>query len=419
MIEESKLSNGIRTIIETVPNVRSVALGIYVEVGSAYETEQNNGISHMIEHMLFKGTEKRSAREIAIETARLGDDLNAYTAKEVTCFYARVLDEQLPSIVEILGDMLCHSVFREDDLEKEKGIILDEIDMYEDSPEDMVQEQFQKLAWKGSPLGYIISGKEENVRRITRDELVRFWKESYVAERVLISVAGNVNVQKVRELLESSFSEIPHGKGIRKSDAPTYYPIRQVFQKETEQMHLCMGFPGISHTDCRSYILSMANSILGGSSCSRLFQQIREEQGHCYSIYSYGSSYRNAGTIQIYAGMNPEHAGDVGEGILDVIRKLQKTGPTEEEIRRTLSQIRSELYLSMENTHNRMNHNARSFLYYDRFISPEEMLSELEQIKREDLIRFMQEFLNHERLGITLMGDIQAHPEIKNIIYGI
>ena len=180
-----------------------------------------------------------------------------------------------------------------------------------------------------------------------------------------------------------------------------------------------MGFPGISHTDCRSYILSMANSILGGSSCSRLFQQIREEQGHCYSIYSYGSSYRNAGTIQIYAGMNPEHAGDVGEGILDVIRKLQKTGPTEEEIRQTLSQIRSELYLSMENTHNRMNHNARSFLYYDRFISPEEMLSELEQIKREDLIRFMQEFLNHERLGITLMGDIQAHPEIKNIIYGI
>ena len=152
MIETSKLSNGIRTVIETVPNVRSVALGIYVEVGSAYETEQNNGISHMIEHMLFKGTETRSAREIAIETARLGDDLNAYTAKEVTCFYARVLDEQLPSIVEILGDMLCHSVFREEDLEKEKGIILDEIDMYEDSPEDMVQEQFQKLAWKGNAL---------------------------------------------------------------------------------------------------------------------------------------------------------------------------------------------------------------------------------------------------------------------------
>lgn len=419
MIKTGKLSNGIRTVIETVPNVRSVALGIYVEIGSAYETEQNNGISHMIEHMLFKGTETRSAHEIAIETARLGDDLNAYTAKEVTCFYARVLDEQLPAIVEILGDMLSHSVFRKEDLEKEKGIILDEIDMYEDSPEDMVQEQFQKLTWRNDPLGYIISGKEENVRRISREELMQFWKETYIAERILISVAGNVDPEQVRDLLERHFSSIPRGTYQRKTEVPVYYPVRQVFQKETEQIHLCMGFPGISHTDSRSYILSMANSILGGSSCSRLFQQIREEQGHCYSIYSYGSSYRTTGTIQIYAGMNPEHVPDVCSGILDVIRKLQETGPTEEEIRQTLSQIRSELYLSMENTHNRMNHNARSFLYYDRFISPEEMLAELEKIRKEDLVRFMREFLNGEQLGITLMGDVQEHPEIKNIIFGI
>lgn len=419
MIVNTKISNGIRTVIETVPNVRSVALGIYVETGSAYENEQNNGISHMVEHMVFKGTHSRTAHEIAIETALLGDDLNAYTAKEVTCFYARVLDEQLTSVIEILGDMLCNSVFREEDLEREKGIILDEIDMYEDSPEDMVQEQFQKLVWKGHPLGYIISGVEENVRRISREELLEFWRTSYTAERVLISVAGNVDVQEVLYLLEKNFAAILQGEPVKRPGIPVYSPVRQVFQKETEQMHLCMGFPGVSHTDNRTYVLSMVNNILGGSSCSRLFQQIREEQGHCYSIYSYGSSYRETGTVQIYAGMNPEHLTDVCRGILQVIQDLQTQGPSQEEITNAMLQIRAELYLSMENTHNRMNHNARSCMYYNRLISPEEMLSELERVTRENIMEFIQEFLNRDMLGITLMGDISRNPEVKNVIFNL
>lgn len=419
MIVNTKISNGIRTVIETLPNVRSAALGIYVEAGSAYENKRNNGISHMLEHMLFKGTESRTAHEIAIETALLGDDLNAYTAKEVTCFYARVLDEQLASVIEILGDMLCNSVFREEDLEREKGIILDEIDMYEDSPEDMVQEQFQKLAWKNHPLGYIISGMEENVRRISREELLEFWKTSYTAERILISVAGNVEVEHVLELLEKHFSAVPKGESVCRTDMPVYYPVREAFQKETEQMHVCMGFPGISHTDDRTYVLSVANNILGGGSCSRLFQQIREEQGHCYSIYSYGSTYRRAGTIQIYAGMNSEHLEAVCTGILHEIHRLQTQGPSKEEIKQTLSQLRAELYLSMENTHNRMNHNARSCLYYNRLISPEEMLQELEKVSRQDVMEFMQEFLKRDMLGITLMGDINHYPEAKNIIFNL
>lgn len=419
MIVNTKISNGIRTVIETVPNVRSVALGIYVETGSAYENEQNNGISHMVEHMVFKGTRSRTAHEIAIETALLGDDLNAYTAKEVTCFYARVLDEQLTSVIEILGDMLCNSVFREEDLEREKGIILDEIDMYEDSPEDMVQEQFQKLVWKGHPLGYIISGVEENVRRISGEELLKFWRTSYTAERILISVAGNVDTQEVLYLLEKNFAAILQGEPVKRPGIPVYSPVRQVFQKETEQMHLCMGFPGVSHTDNRTYVLSMVNNILGGSSCSRLFQQIREEQGHCYSIYSYGSSYRETGTVQIYAGMNPEHLTDVCKGILQVIQDLQTQGPSQEEITNAMLQIRAELYLSMENTHNRMNHNARSCMYYNRLISPEEMLSELEQVTREDIMEFIQGFLNRDMLGITLMGDISHNPEVKNVIFNL
>lgn len=415
MIVNRTLSNGIRTVIEPVPNVRSVALGIYVAAGSAYENDNNNGISHMIEHMMFKGTDSRSGRDIAMEAALLGDDMNAYTAKEVTCYYARVLDEHLPAMAELFGDMFCHSLFDEEELEKEKGIILDEIDMYEDSPEDLVQEQLQKLVWKEHSLGYIISGTEENVRRITRKELLEFWQEHYVAERMIISVAGHIETEAVCELLEACFGSVPTGSQQREPDVPIYRPARKWFQKETEQVHVCIGFPGISHVDKKSYILSVANNIIGGSSSSRLFQQIREEQGLCYSLYSYGSSYHQTGTFQIYCGMSEENLEPVCKGIMECLQKLKQEGPAEEELAQTVSQIRSELLLSMENTHNRMHNNARNLLYMGRIVTMEETLDALRAVTRDDIMNYMEAFCRPEQAGMTLAGNVEEHPALKKM----
>ena len=415
-IETRILSNGIRTVIEPVPNVRSAALGIYVEAGSAYENPENNGISHMLEHMMFKGTSHRTAREIAMETALLGDDMNAYTAKELTCYYARVLDEHLPAMAEIIGDMFKNSLFDEGDLEKEKGVILDEIDMYEDSPEDLVQEQLQRIVWEEHHLGYIISGTEENVRRITRSELVTFWQEYYTAERMVISVAGNIEPEAVCELLERCFGSIPGGAERRTIQPPVYRPRRVCLQKEVEQVHICMGFPGISHTDRNSYTLSIANNIIGGSGSSRLFQRIREEKGLCYSLYSYGSSYHQTGTLQIYCGMSEENLEPVCQGILTALAEMKREGPTGEEFAQTLSQIRSELLLSMENTHNRMNNNARNLIYMGRIVTIEEILNELSQVTREDVMDYLETYCKPDLMSVVLAGSIDEHGEMEHVI---
>lgn len=434
MITVKELSNGLRIVIESVPNVRSVALGIYVDCGSAYENERNNGISHMIEHMMFKGTTKRSAKDLARETALLGDDMNAYTSKELTCYYARILDEHLPAMADILGDMFTNSLFSEEDLEREKSVILDEIDMYEDSPEDMVQEQIQKLVWKNHPLGYIISGTKENVIRISQQELIDFWKRHYTAEHIVISVAGNVEIESVLELMEACFGSIKRGKATdvsgnqnsvmtpegtgAKSCVPIYVPTKEYFNKDTEQVHLCLGFPGISHDDSANHALAIINNIVGGSSCSRLFQQIREDRGLCYSIYSYGSSYRSTGTYQIYAAMGEENVEAVYAGILSVLNEFKKRGPVKDEIEQTISQIRSELLLSRENTHNRMNNNAKNLIYRGRIISVEETMQKLANVSLDDISEFMNQYIKRDLLSATMVGDLEEHPELRNIFDG-
>lgn len=415
MVEVRKLSNGISVVLETVSNVRSVALGIYVETGSAYENERNNGISHMIEHMMFKGTKRRTAREIAMETALLGDDINAYTTKELTCYYARVLDEHLPMATDILGDMFTNSLFSEEDLEKEKGVIIDEIDMYEDSPEDLVQEQLQKLVWKGHPLGYIISGTEENVRRIGHAELLEFWKNTYVAEKITISVAGHIEMEAVCELLERCFGSIPSGKHVRLPASPVYMPDKRWFQKEIEQVHLCIGFPGVSYADKQSYTVSIMNNIIGGSSSSRLFQQIREEEGLCYSLYSYASSYHQTGTFQIYCGMSEENLERVYEGVQEALQVLGTIGPTREELEQSLAQIRSELLLSMEHTHNRMNNNARNLLYMGRVLTLEETLENLKKVTVSEIMEYLNGNCNRNQMSITLAGNLEGNKRLKRI----
>lgn len=407
MIDIDRLSNGIQTIIEPISHVRSVALGIYVTCGSAHENQENNGIAHMIEHMLFKGTKNKTAKELAIQTTLLGDDINAFTSKELTCYYAKVLDENLPDLIELFGDMFCHSLFSEEDLQRERSVILDEIDMYEDSPEDLVQEQFQKIVWKDHPLGYIISGTKENVNRITGQDLLQYYQQNYTSDRIIISVAGHVEIQEVKELLEQHFHEIrpADNRMIEIKEPPVYVPDRQCFAKETEQVHLCVGLPGVSYNSEHYHTLAMINSIYGGSSCSRLFQEIREDKGLCYTIFSYMSCYSNTGTFQIYSAMGEEDVEKVYSEICRILKDMKRTSVTSEEISQTMAQIRSELLLSQENTNARMDQNARNMLYHGRMIPMEETLSQFESVTGQKMMDYMNTYMSEDRIGVTLVGD--------------
>jgi predicted Zn-dependent peptidase len=332
-------------------------------------------------------------------------------------------------MVELFSDMFLNSLFSEEDLEREKSVILDEIDMYEDSPEDLVQEQIQKQVWSNHPLGYIISGTKENVLRITRDELVEFKCRHYTGEHMVISVAGNVEIESVKALLEKGFGTIPasYGKMVRVSqttlrcgvqtgcETPIYVPSKKYFHKDTEQVHLCIGFPGISHSHPDNHAFAIVNNIIGGSSCSRLFQQIREDRGLCYSLYSYGSSYSETGTYQIYAGMGEENVEAVYTAILQILSDLRSEGPTREEMEQTISQIRSELLLSRENTHNRMNNNAKNLIYRGRMVSVEETMQKLEAVTPENIVSFMNQYITSELASVTMVGDFEEYPELKDI----
>lgn len=421
MIDIDRLSNGIQTIIEPIPHVRSVAMGIYVQCGSAYEDQENNGISHMIEHMLFKGTANHTAKELAIKTTLLGDDVNAFTSKELTCYYAKVIDEKLPELIELFGDMFCNSLFAEEDLMREKSVIYDEIDMYEDSPEDLVQEQFQRVVWKDHPLGYIISGTKENVERITGADLREYYKKNYTGDRILISIAGNVTVGTVKEMLEKQFHCIPasHSQTIRTFHVPEYRPAKQSFSKETEQVHLCVGLPGVSYRSEHYYTLSILNSIFGGSSCSRLFQQIREDKGLCYTIFSYLSCYLGTGTFQIYSAMGEEDVEEVYSGIYRIFKELKSAKVTSEEIGQTMAQIRSELILAQENTNSRMDQNARNMLYHGRMITMEETIAQYEKVSREAIMDYMNSYMKEDQLSMTIVGDFEDRPSLQRIYDGL
>lgn len=404
MITTTRLSNGITVIVEPMPNVRSVALGIYVEVGSAYETMKQNGISHLIEHMLFKGTTNRTAIQLANEMALIGDDINAYTAKEITCYYGKVLDEHLTALIDIFSDMLCNSLFNESDLEKEKRVILEEIDMYDDSPEDLVQEAIQKQVWSEHPLGYIISRNKEIVSSLTRDEVIQYWRQHYVGNKIVISLAGNIDRKKVIELVAEAFQRVPCGKPRTIPSKPNFEISTQQFTRDIEQTHLCLGFEGISHKDPQRYTASILNGVLGGSTNSRLFQEIREICGLCYSIYSFESSYHTTGILQIYAAMNSENIAKVHAEIMRILSNLYYEGIKEEELTHSKQQIRSENLLGQENSYVRMSDNAKNHIFIGDTPSVESIIKGIEQVKREEVHRFIQDYLQINKISYAVVG---------------
>ena len=417
MVQVKQLSNGMTVVLERMEHLRSVSIGVWVKVGSANENIENNGIAHMIEHMLFKGTRNRSAKDLADDMSMIGGNMNAYTSKECTSYYVTTLDSHLPIAVDILGDMICNSIFAEDDIEKEKGVIIEEIDMYDDSPDDLVHELLQKNTWEDHPLGYIISGTKENVNRFSRKQLLEFMNQFYVADNMVISVVGGFDENMVMELLERYFSKVPKtGKRIEVTK-PSYVRNFTVREKDIEQVHMNLAFDCVDYTSKDKYLLSIVNSVLGGSESSKLFQIIREEMGLTYSIFSYGSTYSTAGLFHIDAILNPSKLEKVFSGIIKVINDFKVQGITEHELQRVKEQINTELIIGSESSKNRMNSYGKAMLCRGRIMSLDETIACLNQITREDVLRFANQYLTLEQVSIALIGNVNEGPltEVKDI----
>jgi len=410
MIKCFEMDNGIRVVLEQMPYFRTVSFGVWIKVGSVNETVKNNGISHVIEHCLFKGTKTRSAKQLADEISAIGDQLNAFTGKECTAFYGTTLTEYLSKMMELVGDMLQNSTFEEEPLKKELGVILEEIDMYDDSPEDLVHELVEKNVWKDHALGYIISGEKEIVSKMTREQLMEYMRKYYHGSNMIISIAGNFDEAAVRRDLARYFSSIPKDSiGEKTKDAesiPKFHRCLCERKKDVEQLYMNLAFPTVSETDDRHHIQIMANAVLGGSNNSRLFQQIRENMGLAYSVYSYSSLYRYTGLFHVDVIVNPMNAVKVYEKLEAILKDFSKNTMNEQEITDLYNQLRIEMIMGSESTRNRMERNAKSLLAYGRVVLLDETLEKLSKVTAEDIRLYAETYFNTEAAGICLVGEI-------------
>lgn len=410
MINEYVLNNGIRVVFEQNRHFNSAAVGVWVGVGSRDEDKDNNGISHMIEHMLFKGTKTRTASDIAISTAVLGGNLNAYTSKECTAFYCKTLKEYILEAVDIIGDMICNPLLDETDLEKEKGVVCEEIDMYNDSAEDYVHEYLQKKAWKDHPLGYLISGKKKKVMKFTREDIVSFMSNYYVGNNIVISVAGNFDGDEVLEQIKKSFKALrklpADKKAIRKRIKPVYKPVVFSKKKDIEQIHFNMAFEAPSFIDDIRYEFTIINAILGGDVNSRLFQTIRENRGLTYNICTYGSAFSDTGLFHIYGALNPNQLGTVVELVKGIITDLNEKGITNEELENAKKQVITEMTLNQDNTVDLMNNNAKSIMFYGKVYSFKESIKAINSVTVSGVNDCIREYFKLDNMSIAVAGKV-------------
>lgn len=402
-----RMDNGIRVFMEEMPHYRSVSIGVWVKVGSMYESKKTNGMAHVIEHMLFKGTSARSAGDIANEMTAVGGNMDAFTCKDCTCYYAKTLDIYSTQALDILADMMTDSLFDEKELKKELGVIQEEIDMYEDSPEDLVHEHLQMESWKNHPLGYLISGEKERVAGFTREQVLEFFKKYYVGENMVISVAGHFEADRFYEAIESRFGRIPMGAKSEPGPGPLFVPAIWKKNKDIEQNHICLAFECCTSVSEERYVLTVANNLLGGNINSRLFMKIRDELGLAYAIYSYGSSYEHAGMFQIYAAMQPSQTGPLIQEIFKEIERITTHGIGRDELQIAIQQIKAELILGYENSYNRMSSQGKSLLIRNEVISLEEDLEKICRITEEDIHSFFSTYLKKDKCAGAIVGDLK------------
>lgn len=387
MNDQWTLDNGLRVIGERLPYLRSVSIGVWLGVGSMMELPEENGLSHFLEHMVFKGTSHRTARDIAEQMDAVGGQLNAFTGKDCTCFYAKVIDEDLPLAVDILADLTCHATLDDGELQKERGVILEEIAMDEDSPEDLVHEQLSRAQFGDQSLGMPILGTSELISNYQRENLAAYRARHYSPRNTVVALAGNYDPEAVKPLMEQFF-------GAWRNDAPALAAPEAApltgrtlaREKDTEQMHLCMGFPGTGYGGDGIYPQAVLNNLLGGSMSSRLFQRIREELGMAYSIYTYPNSYQGCGTFAVYAGISPKNGEKVLAEIRSEMKRLLEDGITDKEYREAKQQLRGGYLLGLESPGGRMQAMGRSLLLLGQAVTPEETIAKIESVTKDDVM---------------------------------
>lgn len=394
MVKKYTCPNGVRILVEKLPYVRSVSMGIWVNVGSGNESPEENGLTHFIEHMLFKGTYSRTAKEIAESFDRIGGQLNAFTSKENTCYYAVTLDHHAEEAITILADMFFHSKFTDADIEKERQVIFEEMAMVEDTPDDDVDERLWNTMYPNHPIGAPILGTEETLETFTKEKIESYMYENYTPDKVVISVAGNVSddlVNKIISLFDQFQNKSHHSKVLK---APPVFRAGNIEKESnTEQSHIAIGFEGLTVKDPDLVSLLVVNNILGDTTSSRLFQQIREEQALAYSIFSYYSAYEHAGAFMIYGGTSPEKLTVLEETILKIIEKMVKDGVSPIEIQYAKEQLESNLLLGLETSNDFMNRNAKNELLYGEEKTVEQTLKELYAVDEESVNRVIQRLL--------------------------
>ena len=404
MVVREVLENGLRLITETMPHVRSVTIGVWLTRGSRHESDERGGIAHFVEHMLFKGSDTRTAEDIAQSIDSIGGQLDAFTAKEYASYYIKVLDEHLPLAVDLLADIVLRPAFNPDEIEREKKVILEEIKMVEDTPDDLVHELFTQHFWEGHPLGRPILGSRDSVERLTQDALRQYFGGAYVGSNFIISAAGNIEHAKVRALIQAAFGAVPRTGEPLDGMPPAIVPQVVTRIKELEQSHLCLGTTCYPQKHDDRYVSYILNTVLGGSMSSRLFQNVREKRGLAYSVFSGISAYRDAGNLTIYAGC----ANDAVEEVVDLcvaeLRALKHSPVPESELRRAKDHLKGSLMLSLENTASRMSHLARQEIYFDRHFGLDETLQGVENVTAGDVMRVATDLFSGGPLAATVVG---------------
>ncbi|CAG9611189.1 putative zinc protease [Bacillus rhizoplanae] len=381
--------------MENIPTVRSVAIGVWIHAGSRNENEKNNGISHFLEHMFFKGTKTRSAREIAESFDSIGGQVNAFTSKEYTCYYAKVLDEHAKYALDILADMFFNSTFVEEELKKEKNVVFEEIKMYEDTPDDIVHDMLTKATYETHPLAYPILGTEQTLDTFTGDTLRQYIKDHYTPENVVVSVAGNIDESFV-QIVEQYFGNYEGTTNREQVHKPVFHPNKVARKKETEQAHLCLGFKGLQMGDKSIYNLIVLNNILGGSMSSRLFQEVREQRGLAYSVFSYHSSYEDTGMLTIYGGTGSQQLDTLYETIQQTLDILKDKGITEKELLNSKEQLKGNLMLSLESTNSRMSRNGKNELLLKKHRSLDEIIESVNSVTKADVDTLIRNMFTDE-----------------------
>jgi len=417
MYKSKSLSNGITVVTEKIPHFRSVSFGLWFKTGSMFESEETSGISHFIEHMLFKGTYKRSAKQIADVMDGIGGQLNAFTAKEYTCYYFKVLDEHLETGIELLADMLLNSSFEPAEIEKEKGVILEEILMYEDSPEDVAYDLLSYAMFRDHPLSKPILGDRHTLLSFDRSKTQSFFQKYYSPNQVIISVAGNFDDRQLEELIQEYFGNWKPFQAHCKSIPEISYCGDVLFrQKDIEQTHICIGYPSTQLSDERIYSDMAFNNIFGGSMSSRLFQKIREDKGLVYSVISHPSNYTIGGYYTIYAGMKPSNAQEVLSIISDEIRNVLHDGITTDELIKAKEQLKGNYILGLESTGSRMNAMGKSKLLLGEITTHEEVLDKINKITMDDALFSMNMIFSQGIAGISLIGKDDISDQVAEII---